>query len=96
MEDTEWIIVVARGNTCCSLYKRVLQGSKTGGVVTYGGSTKRVWCQCIGHRKVDVSDKNETLQGDFSGGDIYEGKRANVVEDESSSPKSQVHSLVNY
>lgn len=68
MEDTEWIIVVARGNTCCSLYKRVLQGSKTGGVVTYGGSTKRVWCQCIGHRKVDVSDKNETLQGDFSGG----------------------------
>lgn len=44
--------------------------------------------------KVDVSDKNEALQRDFTGGDSYERKRANVVEDESSSPKTRVHSLV--
>lgn len=71
----------------------MLQGSKIDAVVTYGDA-KRVWCQCIRQKEVDVNEKNETLWGNFNGGDNYEGKKVNIVEDESSSSKTQGHNLV--
>lgn len=55
---------------------------------------QREWCQFIGQKKVDVNENSETLQGNFNRGDSYEGKKVNIVEDDSSSSKTRVHNLV--
>lgn len=52
-------LVVARGNKCCSLYRTVLQGSKTGVAIIGGVFTKKVWHQRIGHTKVEVCEKRK-------------------------------------
>lgn len=41
-----------------------------------------------------VTRKKLCREGDVGGGDNYEGKRADLVKEESSSPEAQIYSLV--
>lgn len=73
----------------------MLQGSKTVSIITHGDSTKRVGVNMfiIGRYKLVTRRKlgKKTLVNVII---HYEEKRVNVVEEESSSPWTQVHSLV--
>ena len=56
-----------------------MNGIKARGVVTCDGATKRVWQRRIGHKVVEVSDKDGASCVSLIGDDSHDRKRVSVV-----------------